>query len=894
MIFFGTKCVEGDCTGVVVLTGPNTMMGGIATLAQTATQGETTLSRDIKSFAKFICTFSVIAGLLFFALGFAIGTGAVINIIYAIGIIVGSIPEGLPVTLTVSLAAAARRLADKKVLVKNLQGIETLGSTSCICTDKTGTLTQNRMVPSHTYISGKMFDCSLGKDECEYLRKKGEQVEQRKYDDQDFVQMMNYLALCSSVVIMDPSDKEIAAQIAKDLNMDDPKEIDPDTFSKNKGKAREKYLKETLCKDRSTALGNATEAGMLKFVASVINYQKVRDESPLVFEIPFKSSIKYNVMVRKVTDDKKAFSHYLAVMKGAGERVTQRCNKVFMNGKVEDMTDARKKELQQKNDELAGRGERVLSVAYLELDPKKFPESTTFSSEEGKKNAPTTNLVFYGLISLYDPPRIGIERAVDRCHGAGIKIIMVTGDQPETAKAIAHRCHIITNLDLEYGNMIKQGKSPEEAELESRAIVIHGDELLKRHQKDVHKSPTDPEKGLYLQRWLMKKEIVFARLNPAQKLIIVEACQKLGHIVAVTGDGVNDSPAIEQANIGIAMGGGSDVAKDAADMVLMTDDFPSIVVGVEEGRLIFDNLKKSITYTLGVNTAELGAFVFYIIFQVPLPLTAILMLFITVGTDLWPAISFAYEPPELDIMNRKPRNPDKEPLVGRKLLIFAYVQIGFVEFAAGLFAYYSVMSDYGFKPMNLFFYANKEGCIGNEGLRIYDWHSMADGTTNVKEFYRCPRNPNPRLGDDDYYVPESKTLDTISPVTNQAVRYTSEALKYAQTSYWCAIVVSQWGSVIARKTRSINLWQHGFSNRVTFYALVFETILAVVLVYVPFLNTGIATRRLDLRHFGVNAFPFFTIIILYDEVRKFVMNRMSKIVPGKKAIYSWIYRNTFY
>ena len=217
------------------------------------------------------------------------------------------------------------------------------------------------------------------------------------------------------------------------------------------------------------------------------------------------------------------------------------------------------------------------------------------------------------------------------------------------------------------------GYSKEEAWEKSRAIVIHGDKLAEMHAQETYLDDNDPEKGRYLLDWISKPEVVFARTTPSQKLLIVDACQKAGHIVAVTGDGVNDSPAIKKADIGVAMGSGSDVAKNAADILLLTNDFSSIVLGIEQGRLMFDNLKKSITYTLSVNIPEITPVVVFVLFQVPLPLSTILMLAICIGTDMLPAISLAYENAELDIMQRPPRNAKRDHLVTAKLMSFSYL-----------------------------------------------------------------------------------------------------------------------------------------------------------------------------------------------------------------------------
>ena len=289
-----------------------------------------------------------------------------------------------------------------------------------------------------------------------------------------------------------------------------------------------------------------------------------------------------------------------------------------------------------------------------------------------------TDLCLVGIVSLNDPPRINVDLSVEKCRHAGIKVIMVTGDQPPTAAAIAHKVNIIKHPQREFNYMVNElGMPTEKAWEASTGIVVHGDLLAQKHLAEAHLDEEDPAKGQFLLDWISKPEVVFARTTPSQKLLIVNACQKAGHVVAVTGDGVNDSPAIKKANIGIAMGSGSDVAKNAADMLLLDDNFNSIVNGVEEGRLIFDNLKKSIAYTLSSNIPEILPFIFFIVFQCPLPLSTVLILCIDLGTDMVPAISFAYENPELDIMERQPRTK-RDHLVNTKLISFAYFQIGVI------------------------------------------------------------------------------------------------------------------------------------------------------------------------------------------------------------------------
>ena len=315
--------------------------------------------------------------------------------------------------------------------------------------------------------------------------------------------------------------------------------------------------------------------------------------------------------------------------------------------------------------ELGSMGERVIGFSDLLLPKDQFPENFEFNNEE--INFPLEGLRFLGLVSMIDPPRAAVPDAVAKCRSAGIKVIMITGDHPITAKAIAKSVGIISEGNETVEDIATRLNIPvmEVNPRDAKAAVVHGGEL-----RDMTSDQLDD---------ILKhhSEIVFARTSPQQKLIIVEGCQRQGQIVAVTGDGVNDSPALKKADIGVAMGiAGSDVSKQAADMVLLDDNFASIVTGVEEGRLIFDNLKKSIAYTLTSNIPEISPFLFFIVFGCPLPLGTVTILCIDLGTDMVPAISLAYEQPESDIMRRAPRDSKKDKLVNERLISIAYGQIG--------------------------------------------------------------------------------------------------------------------------------------------------------------------------------------------------------------------------
>lgn len=376
---------------------------------------------------------------------------------------------------------------------------------------------------------------------------------------------------------------------------------------------------------------------------------------------------------------------------------------------------------------------------------------------------------------------------------------MVTGDQPVTAAAIARKCNIISAGSRTNVELVEAGMNEDEAYDKCDAIVIHGDELARRNALQEQFDEDDPEKGRFLMNWVAKDEVVFARTTPSQKLLIVDACQRSGHIVAVTGDGVNDSPAIRKANIGVAMGSGADVAKNAADMIILDDDFSSIVNGIEEGRLIFDNLKKTIVYALTVNIPEIVPFVLYVVLAMPLALTTIMILIICVGTDMVPAVSFAYENPELDIMDRNPRNSKRDHLVTAKLISFTYLQTGVIQSCSAVFTFIIVLHDYGFQPSILYNLLNEKG-VQPKSTDIYNATLTTKGNTNTASGSSTNDLTDSSYDLRLYYYTFSSSSwskcrfdDTNSPrwwryntITNRQICYTAEALNYAQCAYMLA------------------------------------------------------------------------------------------------------------
>ncbi|XP_067300314.1 sodium/potassium-transporting ATPase subunit alpha-1b isoform X3 [Pseudorasbora parva] len=517
-------------------------------------------------------------------------------------------------------------------------------------------------------------------------------------------------------------------------------------------------------------------------------------------------------------------------MKGAPERILERCATILIQGKEQPLDDEMKESFQNAYLELGGLGERVLGFCHFNLPDDQFPEGFQFDAED--VNFPTDNLCFVGLMSMIDPPRAAVPDAVGKCRSAGIKVIMVTGDHPITAKAIAKGVGIISEGNETVEDIAARLNIPvnEVNPRDAKACVVHGGDL-----KDLTAEQLDDILKYHT-------EIVFARTSPQQKLIIVEGCQRQGAIVAVTGDGVNDSPALKKADIGVAMGiAGSDVSKQAADMILLDDNFASIVTGVEEGRLIFDNLKKSIAYTLTSNIPEITPFLFFIIANIPLPLGTVTILCIDLGTDMVPAISLAYEAAESDIMKRQPRNPKTDKLVNERLISIAYGQIGMIQALAGFFAYFVILAENGFLPSRLL------------GIRV---------------------------GWDDKYVNDLED--------SYGQQWTYEQRKIVEftchTAFFASIVIVQWADLIICKTRRNSVFQQGMKNKILIFGLFEETALAAFLSYCPGMDVALRMYPLKLSWWFC-AFPYSLLIFIYDEIRKLVLRRN----PG-----GWVERETYY
>merc|ERR1711953_814799 len=761
LAFFSTNAVEGTAKGMCVNIGDNTVMGRIAGLASGLESGETPIAKEIEHFIHIITGVAVFLGVSFFIIAFILGYNWLDAVIFLIGIIVANVPEGLLATVTVCLTLTAKRMASKNCLVKNLEAVETLGSTSTICSDKTGTLTQNRMTVAHMWFDNQIVEADTSEDQS------GSQGAAWK-ESSGWKTLERVGMLCNRAEFK--GGQEGVSVLKREVN------------------------------------GDASEAAILKCTElSHGNVMEYRKKNNKVCEIPFNSTNKFQVSIHETED--KNDNRQLLVMKGAPERILDRCTTIIVEGRELPMTEEWKNAFETAYMELGGLGERVLGFCDLMLPADKYPVGYPFDADD--VNFPLEGLRFVGLMSMIDPPRAAVPDAVTKCRSAGIKVIMVTGDHPITAKAIARSVGIIsegteTVEDIATRKGIPVDKvNPREA----HAAVVHGGEL-----KDIEEKQLD-------EILMYHSEIVFARTSPQQKLIIVEGCQRMGAIVAVTGDGVNDSPALKKADIGVAMGiAGSDVSKQAADLILLDDNFASIVTGVEEGRLIFDNLKKSIAYTLTSNIPEISPFLLFILADVPLPLGTVTILCIDLGTDMVPAISMAYEKAESDIMKRHPRNPFTDKLVNERLISMAYGQIGMIQASAGFFVYFVIMGENGFLPGKLF------------GIRR-SWDSSA-----VNDL-------------EDSYGQEWTYRD------RKILEYT------CHTAFFVSIVIVQWADLIICKTRMNSVFQQGMKNWFMNFGLCFETLLAVILCYTPGMDKGLRMYPLKI-NWWIPAMPFSLLIFI--------------------------------
>lgn len=787
--FNSSLCFDGTALGLVIRTGDHTGIGTIAKLASETKTRQSTLQKEVSTFVKFVAVISVsMATVSFVAAVFIQKAKTVDEIIQVfvngfLVIIVANVPQGLPGTVTSLLSLAARNMAKRSVLVKRIDCVETLGSTSLICSDKTGTLTKNEMTVTSVWNDRKMK-----------RRHKREQSDSSLFGQGPAPLFYRASILCNAAVPQTAMEREDSNRDLKTRQLWRVQNASRLVWRKSVSKSVLDYTP-----DDSLFVGNPTDVAIMRYADTLVSVERLRQMYPPVFEVPFNSTNKYQIMaVKSVVSGQSVLSgiaeestevQYEVFMKGAPEAMLKRCSTYASsaasgNDFKADIQDDFLQEFNEMYKSFASQGQRVIALCSRTFQaPLDFEFST--GEEDGTEcNFPTTGLNFIAMVAIMDPPRDNVPNAISLCHRAGIRVFMVTGDHPLTGRAISEQIGLLDT----------SSKTIELLE----DVTTKADEWDKCQGAVIHGSRLD---NLTDEQWnsiLSKKAVCFARTTPAHKLEIVRRCQDLGNIVAVTGDGVNDGPALKQADVGIAMGlNGSDVAQDSADLLLMDDNFASIVSGIEEGRLIFDNIKKTIAYTMAHIFPEVVSALISLLAGLPAGLTALQVLTIDLGTELGPAISLAYEKAESDIMDRPPRNPKKDRLVAPALLVYAYV-------VAGAFL--------------------SAGCIGAYAV-VYNQNGV-----RLSDFFA----PDLSLDRGAYF---SLTTDTPVYIERTGVTWSVEEQKElfskGVTAFFIALTVGQFLHVWSCKTRMNSLFTHGFSNTLMFYGLAIGMVLVIFFTYIP-------------------------------------------------------------
>jgi P-type Ca2+ transporter type 2C len=723
-VFAGTMVTSGRGKAVVTATGMRTEFGTIAGLTRGTEQELSPLQRELRSVTRTVGAIAVAMGLLFFALAQLLTPMPLAaGLIFALGMIVAFVPEGLLPSVTLSLAMATQRMARRRALVKRLSSVETLGSTTVICTDKTGTLTANEMTVRVLVVGDERLD-----------------VTGTGYAPTGEVRGMDR----SVALRADTRALLRTAALANDARL---VPLSPDADG-----------------DGWRVIGDPTEAALL--VAAAKGGLQLGEEvaaAPRVSELPFDAERKRMSTVHAADGGR------LLCCKGAPRELLARCSRWRIEGREERLDDTARARVLAQVDRLSREALRVLAVAHRALPA---------DHERANADELETELTLLGLVGMLDPPRPAVEAAIRTCRRAGIRTLMITGDYGVTAESIARRIGLL--------------------EPDEWVRIVNGDELDRFDEATLRATVSGP--------------VIFARATPAQKLRVVEALQALGEVVAVTGDGVNDAPALRRADIGIAMGvAGTDVAREAADMVLLDDDFATIVAAVEEGRAVYANVRKFTGYIFTSNTPEAVPFVIFGLSggAVPIALGVMHILTVDLGTDIVPALALGAERPEPGVMDRPPRARD-EHLITAGLLRRSYLWLGPAQAAV---------------VMGIFLLAYR--AMGVEG--------------------------------------GASELPASGPVYAAA---TAAAL--------AAVVTTQIGNLFAHRTDTRSVREVGWtSNRLAWFGVATELVLILAVVYLPPLQTIIGTAAFPWWLWGplLAAAP---LLLVMDEGRKALGRRRRR------------------
>ncbi len=732
LVFAGTSVVSGTGRAVVYATGMTTQFGRIANLTQAVEDPPSLLLQNLRRITRFITYLAISTGVIVALIGsFDVGMDYVEAIVLGIGIIVAAVPEGLLPTVTLTLAIAVQRLAQSGVLVKKLAVVETLGTVSVICTDKSGTLTQNQMTVREIWLAGQRLSVSG-----EGYNPKGEfrPLTGARPLESDLNILMAAALLCNNARLIPPSPEN----------------------------------------PKWSSLGDQTEAALrVLALKGGANEEVLTDIFPRVHELPFDARRKRMTTVHRDVYGETAY------VKGAPKEVLALCTSILWHGEIRPLDNDLRASIVAVNDRYAQNALRVLALARRELPEREG----AYRTEEIERD-----LTFLGLAAMMDPPRPEVAQAAQICNEASIRLVMITGDYGLTAASLAKRVGML------------KGDNP---------LIVTGAELDAMSDDALQKA--------------IQGEIIFARMAPEHKLRLVAAFQARGDVVAVVGDGVNDAPALRKADVGIAMGiTGTDVAKEAADLILTDDNVADVMVAIQEGRTIFDNLRKFTTYIFASNVPEIVPFVLMALLKIPLALNVLQILAIDLGTDLLPALALGTDRPAPEVMQQPPRRRDS-PLLDRGLLLRAFVWLGGIEAILCYAGFFLVFRAYGYT-----------------------------------DILHLPR------------------VDLLS-FAERLASPEGQVYLLASTVFHAGVVTSQIGNAFACRTERGRVRRLGFfSNKFLLAGIAFEVLVILALIYIPPLAQVFEHRPLPL-HYWIGLTLYAPILYMLDWLRRWYVRKVRRV-----------------
>ncbi len=758
LVFAGTSVVSGTGRAVVYATGMTTQFGRIARLTQEVQEAPSLLQIDLVRTRRVISVVALAIGALVFIIArFEVGLSLINSFLLSVGVFVAAVPEGLQATVTLTLAMAGQRLAQRGVLVKKLSILETLGTVSVVCTDKSGTLTQNQMTVREVWVARQRLAFSgVG------YEPKGEITPDPAGQPfkEDLVELLSAAMLSNNSRLIPPSPE----------------------------------------RPQWSSLGDQTEAALrVAALKCGLDEKALIEQLPRIHEIPFDARRKRMSTIHRQADDRQRESDQpdLVFVKGAPREVLQLCSKVLIHGQPHPLDTVLRAEIMAANDEYAHNALRVLALAKRELPLRVQGAQATpgrlFTPERIERD-----LTFLGLMAMMDPPRPEVVKAVKTCRKASVRIVMITGDYGLTAASLARRVGLFSTPNP---RIITGSEVEELSDFELRNLLDH--------------------------------EVLFARMAPEHKLRLVSTFQQRGDVVAVTGDGVNDTPALRKADVGIVMGiSGTDVAKEAADIILMDDNFGAIASAIAEGRAIYNNLRKFITYIFSSNVPELMPFILTPLVGVPLALTVAQILAIDVGTDLFPALALGIEKPEPDAMRRPPRRRDTR-LIDSGLLVRSFLWLGMIEAAL---CFFGLITIYAFS-----------GNTQLLGLPL-------PGVFHIPQLLKIPA---------------------------------AQLTAVAGTVYFAGVVTAQIGNAFACRTERARGRRLGwFSNKILWVATGISLLMAILLIYSP-INHWFDMTPLPVEYWALLVL-YAPVLYTLDWIRKSILRRRER----SQKLPDWKYPGT--